>query len=590
LLRQPNFAVLTGLAWLAVATVLFLQYWPQTADTLHDTDDAMRLVEMRSWLGSGDLLRGWFDLHLARLQPPLGYDSHWSRLIDAGLAGLMALYGIVSDAAMAERLMRATWPLLWLAPTIAAMAAVAWRLAGRGAASVALLLAMVGVPAYQQFVPGRIDHHNVQIALTLLVTAAMVWSDRKPRLAALAGALSGLALAIGFECVPYLAICGAGLALRFIVARDAAAALRSFGVCFAAGATAAFLVSVGSDHWLRPQCDAIAINNVVAAVCAGLGLALAAHVAPARPAYRVLAVTVAGALAVSVLLVIDPICIHGPFAKVDPGIWPIWHDHVRELQPLLRVFSFNPLTAAGIAAFPAAALVAALILSRHGEHRHDFGFLVAAAVFAAAALTTVAAIRGYSYAIWLGMPLVAAAALRLFAMLRLTSLPARITAGLLLTPMALSTGAIGIAHAAGLDDTDSFARPASRECFRTASYRDLAALPKGLVIGDISYGPFVLALTPHDAMAGPYHRLTIGLIEAHRAMAAPPDEARRTLERLARPGLPTYVVVCGPRPPDGLSSDALNRSLWAKLRHGAVPDWLEPLKGGPAFAVYRVKS
>ena len=39
--------------------------------------------------------------------------------------------------------------------------------------------------------PGRIDHHNVQIALTLLVVACIVWSDRKRWAAMFAGALSG---------------------------------------------------------------------------------------------------------------------------------------------------------------------------------------------------------------------------------------------------------------------------------------------------------------------------------------------------------------------------------------------------------------
>ena len=111
-------------------------------------------------------------------QPPAGYDTHWSRLIDAGLAGLYLAFQSF-DPHAAERLMRAWWPLMWLLPTIAGMAAIAWRIAGREAAMVALLLALVGVPAYQQFTPGRIDHHNVQIALTLLVMAATAWSDRK---------------------------------------------------------------------------------------------------------------------------------------------------------------------------------------------------------------------------------------------------------------------------------------------------------------------------------------------------------------------------------------------------------------------------
>jgi hypothetical protein len=55
LLRQPNFAALLALVWLLVALALLLRYWVQTADTLLDTDDAMRLVQMRDWLAG----QGW---------------------------------------------------------------------------------------------------------------------------------------------------------------------------------------------------------------------------------------------------------------------------------------------------------------------------------------------------------------------------------------------------------------------------------------------------------------------------------------------------------------------------------------------------
>ncbi len=114
--RQPKFAALLGLAWLMVALVLLLLHWPQTAQTLLDTDDAMRLVEMRAWLNGPGLLSGWYDLHQSRLQPPGGVDMHWSRLIDAGLAGLFTFFHLFADQADAERLMRAWWPLLWLLP------------------------------------------------------------------------------------------------------------------------------------------------------------------------------------------------------------------------------------------------------------------------------------------------------------------------------------------------------------------------------------------------------------------------------------------------------------------------------------------
>ena len=73
---------------------------------------------------------------------------------------------VLPTPALAERLMRTAWPMLWLLPTMAGTAAIAWRIAGREAALIALLLALVGLPAFHQFRPGRIDHHNVQIALS----------------------------------------------------------------------------------------------------------------------------------------------------------------------------------------------------------------------------------------------------------------------------------------------------------------------------------------------------------------------------------------------------------------------------------------
>src|SRR4029077_15042732 len=135
--------------------------------TLGDTDDAMRLVQLRDFLGG----QSWFDLHQPRLGPPLGYDSHWSRLIDAGLAGLFFLFHQVVDAPLAERLMRVVWPVLWILPAIIGAAAIAWGIAGRAAAVVTLLLAVVGLPAFQQFLPGRIDHHNIQITLAVAIVA-----------------------------------------------------------------------------------------------------------------------------------------------------------------------------------------------------------------------------------------------------------------------------------------------------------------------------------------------------------------------------------------------------------------------------------
>jgi len=127
--RSPEFAVLLGLAWLVVVAQLLADHWAETAQTLSDMDDAMRLVQVREFLAGAS----WFDLHEVRLGPPDGYDTHWSRLIDAGLAGLFVLFRRFTDAVFAERLMRTVWPMLWLIPAMAGR--VRERLPGCAASS-----------------------------------------------------------------------------------------------------------------------------------------------------------------------------------------------------------------------------------------------------------------------------------------------------------------------------------------------------------------------------------------------------------------------------------------------------------------------
>ena len=75
----------------------------------------------------------------------------------------------------------------------------------------------------------------------------------------------------------------------------------------------------------------------------------------------------------------------------------------------------------------------------------------------------------------------------------------------------------------GFDDHDAFDRPASKACIATASYAPLAQLPPGIVATDVSYGPFLLALTPHSVLAGPYHHLSTG----YRGGAPQPGRAAR---------------------------------------------------------------
>jgi len=125
-------------------------------------------------------------------------------------------------------------------------------------------------------------------------------------------------------------------------------------------------------------------------------------------------------------------------------------------------------------------------------------------------------------------------------------------------------------------------------CFKTANYAQLARLPQGIVAAEVDLGSFVLALTPHAVLAAPYHRLSEGIIAAHRIFALPPESARGVVARLGV----TYVVTCGARVPPGMSDAERAASLWGRLQAGTVPDWLAlvPAQPGEVFTVYRVSA
>lgn len=583
--RQLNFALLILAAWLCVALQLMLKGWPEAALTLGGTDDAMRLVQVREFLAG----RGWFDLHMTRLQPPVGYDPHWSRLIDAGLAGVFILFHQVVDAALAERLMRAVWPILWLLPAIVGVAAIAWRIAGRPAAVVVLLLVVVGMPAFQQFRPGRIDHHNVQIALAVLTLGAAAWCDRSRWIAAVAGALTGLAMAVGLEALPFLVVAGAVPALRYVLEPTGAGALRSYGLALAASTAAAFLVSAGPDHWSRSICDSMAINLMAPTVAAGLLLAAAAHwLARGGLATRGAAVAGIVALAAAISVAIEPRCIGGPYATMVPELRTIWMGHVSEMQPLLTLARNKPEMAAAILAFPAVTTIAVVSLARNGNMRRNPGAVLATAAFLLAVMMTVVAAKMHSYAHWVAMPLMAAWLLHLFARFRLETFASRMFAAILLAPAVLSAGAAAAVQAAGHgNDRTGRDQPGKQACFDSANYAQLARLPKGLVASNIDYGPFILALTPHSALAAPYHRLSTGIRDAREIFSRPPEEAYRTVVGLRV----NYLATCGSDAPMGLTDEERATSLWGRLQSGNFPDWLavEPAMAGQRFRVYRVR-
>src|SRR2546425_12861403 len=92
---------------------------------------------------------------------------------------------------------------MWLFAAIACALQVSRALGARAAVFIAglLMLALLAdFRMYRQFIPGRIDHHNVQIVMAMITLASAL--ARGPRWAAVAGAAARPWVAGGFEGLP----------------------------------------------------------------------------------------------------------------------------------------------------------------------------------------------------------------------------------------------------------------------------------------------------------------------------------------------------------------------------------------------------
>lgn len=551
--------------------------------TLGDTDDAMRLVLARG-LEHG---QGWYDQLVTRLQPPQGIYMHWSRLLDGALAGLMWLISRVTSQANAELIVRFAWPLVWIAPAVVAALAIARGLGGKVAIFVCCVLLMTDTQMFVQFRPGRIDHHNVQIAMAVVAVACAMAREHRTRFAALAGAASALGLAIGIEALAYHAIVGASFALSAGVDREEAKPARAYGLALALGAVGLYALQTPPWRWALPVCDALGANLIAALAIAGLGLAaFATWGARAGARWRLVQLAMIGALASGAYLASDPACIHGPFAAVDPRLRPIWFDHVSELQPWGALYrqhrQFALLTI--FMSLMAAAAAALLLLVRW--RKWDRATLLLGALVFVAAVAASRAWRMEDYAFWFGVPVLAAAigwlAERWW---RGAMLPTAIAA-LVLSPV---PDALAADFAIGLIPKPTVhGKPAPTprpgiddHCFDEEIYRPLAALPPGVVLGEIDLGPFVLAHTNDSVLAAPYHRMSWGIWKAYEALGGPASLAQARLRALNV----TYVVDCRLNP-----LRVNGRGFEGDLRRNALPPWIERVSPPTApLQIYRVK-
>lgn len=582
--RRPAGDVLPALlATLASVGASALAGFPQLAFPGGDNDSLMRLAQVRDLLAG----QGWFDLHQYRMGLEGGFVMHWSRLVDAPVAGLILVLRPFVGEGRAELAAQFAWPALTMMAALWFLLRAARLAGGEAARFPALVLGATALHFLYIFAPGALDHHNIQLALILAVCALLMSGTFAAGLGA--GAAAAASLTIGMETLPYVAAAGAVAALLFLLrGAEEAPAATGFGAGLAGAAALLLLVTVRPSQWTVAACDAFSGAQAGQAVLGGLGLAAVACTwRDAARGRRLAALAALAAASAAWLLVAYPQCLADPYAALDGRLKTLWLDRVSEAQPLWRLVGEDPAAVALYYVTPALALaLTAARLARRGFERETaiVGLLLAAALAVSAWQ-----VRGASFAVALAvLPLAAwigdARARRAAERSNAASLR---LAGAWLVSFNVAWG-LAAAQFSGPAGGGGPQAAGTESCEAAAAYEGLAALPAGTVAAVSNLGAPILALTAHRALAGPYHRNIAGNTAVLDLMMADPAAAR---ELAARDGV-DYVAVCPGNPEDAFLAAQAPAGLLARLAAGRAPDWLEPAgqSAGGDLAIYRMAA
>ncbi|WP_230987303.1 hypothetical protein [Allorhizobium terrae] len=539
-----------------------------------DNDDAMRLVEVRDFLAG----QGWFDMMQYRLGLLPGTLMHWSRLIDFPIAVLIRLSSLMFPTQKAEAIALAIWPLLWVAPVMASLGCAALKLGGRVALHVALGLTGLYLLTSNRFLPGSIDHHNVQIALMAFLAMVLSVSTAWQAYAA-AGVACALALAIGAETTPIVAVACLIVAVKWgVVGKAMQVQAASFSLALALFVSLFFVGTVPPAHYGVVTCDNLSFGYYALTAMGGGLLCLASVVASRLSlSYRLASLALIGAVVGVSALKIAPQCLGNPLANLDPLLVTLWLNNVGEAMSFSAIAQREP---SELGAFYAVGFLALLVCCwRIWRKDRAAAHAVLALLLATSWAVSLIQVRGNMFANMLAIVPLAL----LIADLRETTQqkPWKITAQLvyiasILCSVPVLWAVVGVFVSQGpqaLRVGANTALTTTKQCKSAQALAQLASMPATTVAASSEIGTAILRFTHHRVLTAPYHRDQGGMLtELHIGLSTPKDA--QSFLHGAGVGI---VAFC---PSDAQTKQLIelkSDGLYAALAKGAVPDYLAPL-------------
>lgn len=567
---ERDWVSLTLLAWFGVTVYFVAQRWTGIHFLqLGDTDDNMRLMQVRAWLGG----QGWYDLRQYRMNPPGGFDMHWSRIVDLPIAGLILLLRPFVGAREAEMLACGIAPLLPLVITFLGIGVTVRRLVSPYAWPVAIVLLLCCSATLLMYMPERIDHHGWQLAMLSLTVAGL--SDPKGvRGGAIVGLASAVSLSIGLEMLPYAAIAGAILTLRWVWDRAEAPRLTLYALTLGAGSALGYTLFASYANAVL-RCDALTPVWLSVMVVAGALLFAMAWANPQNRWVRLMLAVAAGAVIVIGFALVFPQCLGRP-EQASPELQKNWLNMIREARP---IYSHPFRIAFPVAVLPVVGVIGAAVATWRAR-----GTALGLAWGTVLLFVTGAALL----LLWQARAGPAA---------QMLAVPGAVALGWMLVPWfqrrnsalvrVLGTVAVILLIGSGLfaglairflpidrpDKRTQIVDRASGNCPTMTALRPLDRYPAQTIFSFVDLGPRIITITHHNAVAGPYHRNGDAILDVQHAFSGTPDNFRK----IARAHGATLLLVCPNMAESTIYRARAPGGFYDQLAHRKEFDWLEPL-------------
>ncbi len=581
-----HWRLLVVLVWAILCAWLLYQRWSNIMGfMLSDTDDNMRMSQVRAWLNGG---QGWYDLRQYKLNWPTGANIHWSRLVDLPIAGLILIGRTFLTGPQAEQFAIAIAPLLPLLLLVISLALTARRLIHPVAWPLALIGLFFSGAAMAQFAPTRIDHHGWQLAFLALGMAGIA-DPKRARGGATLGIAAALSLSIGLESLVYIALAGGTMVLFWVADRDERVRLTTYAASLAGGSALGFAIFASYANRL-PVCDALSPVWLSDAALAGAMLVGLAWWSPARWQTRLIAALIAGAVLAGFHAAVWPHCL-SRLEGISDEVYTLWLSHVREARPITQT-AWR--TATFMIAIPATALFGFALLAWH--HRRDPDLLRRSL---GVMLPAVAALGLLFWQVRAGpsaQVLAVTGSAALVALLTPLALASRHSVVRILGTVVVVLGGLGALAPLVVDNIPEN-KPTEREkkinksnasCVTLRSLRPVAKLPPAMIFTFGDLAPRLITVTHHRSNMGPYHRNGEAIADSMKIFRGSPDNARAILTRYRA----DYLMTCPMMSQATVFTSETPKGFFGQLEKGQVPAWLEPVdlgKGSP-LKLWRVRK